>query len=64
MTGHAYCKLYLAKFILQSASWKVIGRSDLLLQNKFFDPSTLSMRKVDDGGKRERREINGGNSKH
>ena len=28
---------------------KVIGRSDQLLQNKFFDPSTPSMRKGRDG---------------
>ena len=28
------------------------GRSKQLLLNKFFDPSTPSMRKVDDGGKK------------
>ena len=28
---------------------KVIGRSEQLSQNKFFDPSTPSMRKIDDG---------------
>ena len=42
--------------------WKVVyplvfGRSRQLSLNKFFDPSTPSMRKGDDGG--EKREKNG-----
>ena len=32
---------------------KVFGRSKQLLLNKFFDPSTPSMRKVDDGEKKK-----------
>ena len=32
----------------------IFGRSCQLLPNKFFDPSTPSMRKVDDGEKREK----------
>ena len=39
--------------------WKVVypqvfGRSRHLLLNKFFDPSTPSMRKVDDGEKKRK----------
>ena len=32
---------------------KVFGHSKQLSLNKFFDPSTLSMRKVDDGEKKK-----------
>ena len=32
-----------------------MGHSKQLLLNKFFDPSTPSMRKVDDGEKRKKR---------
>ena len=35
--------------------WKVFGRSKQLLLNKFFDLSTLSMRKVDEGEKKKKR---------
>ena len=38
--------------------WKgvqVFGHSKQLSLNKFFDPSTPSMRKVDDGEKKEKR---------
>ena len=36
--------------------WKgVFGHSKQLPLNKFFDPSTPSMRKVDDGKKKERK---------
>ena len=43
--------------------WKgVIGCSRQLLPNKCFDPSTPSMRKVDDGEKKKTREKNGENS--
>ena len=31
---------------------RVFGFSPELLLNRFFDPSTTSMRKVDDGGKK------------
>ena len=41
---------------------KVIKRSDQLLQNKFFDPSTLSMRKGSNGWRENGRENNGENS--
>ena len=37
----------------------VVGRSKQLLLNKFFDPSTPSMRKVDNGGEK----MGGGNPK-
>ena len=43
---------------------KVIGRSDQLSLNKFFDPSTPSIREVDDEEKKKRKENNGGNSRH
>ena len=46
---------------------QVIGRSRQLLLNKFFDPSTPSMRKGRDGGekkKKNEKENNGGNSGH
>ena len=33
----------------------VFGRSKQLLLNKFFDPSTPSMRKVDDGEKKRKK---------
>ena len=33
---------------------QVIGRSRQLSLNKFFDPSTPSMRKVDDGEEKEK----------
>ena len=33
-----------------------LGRSRQLSLNKFFDPSTPSMRKVDDGEKRKKKE--------
>ena len=33
----------------------VLGRSRQLSLNKFFDPSTPSMRKVDDGEKRKKK---------
>ena len=33
---------------------QVFGRSRQLLQNKFFDPSTPSMRKGDDGEEKKR----------
>ena len=47
--------------------WKVVypqvfGRSRQLSLNKFLDPSIPSMRKVDDGEKRKKREKNGENS--
>ena len=42
----------------------VIGRSDQLSLNKFFDPSTPSMRKGDDGEKKRGEKNNGGNSGH
>ena len=43
----------------------VIGCSDQLLPNKFFDPSTPSMRNIDDGEKeKKKKENNGGNSGH
>ena len=35
---------------------QVLGRSRQLSLNKFLDPSTPSMRKVDDGEKKERKE--------
>ena len=35
----------------------VFGRSRQRSLNKFFDPSAPSMRKVDDGGKKERKKI-------
>ena len=35
----------------------VFGHSHQLLQNKFFDPSTPSMRKVDNGGKQAGAEL-------
>ena len=35
-----------------------LGRSKQLLLNKFFDPSTPSMRKVDDRGKKEKKKNN------
>ena len=34
--------------------WKVFGRSGQLSLNKFFDTSTPSMRKVDDGEKKKK----------
>ena len=34
---------------------KVFGCSKQLLLNKFFDPSTPSMRKLDDGEKKKKR---------
>ena len=34
---------------------QVIGPSDQLSLNKFFDPSTPSMRKVDDGGEKRKK---------
>ena len=34
---------------------QVFGRSKQLSQNKFFDPSTPSIRKVDDGEKKRRK---------
>ena len=37
---------------------KVLGRSRQLSLNKFFDPSTPSMRKVDDGEKKRKKENN------
>ena len=46
----------------------VIGHFKQLSLNKFFDPSTPSMRKIDDGEKKkkkeEKKEKNGGNSGH
>ena len=43
---------------------KVFGHFQPLLLNKFFDPSTPFMRKVDDGEKKQekKREKNGENS--
>ena len=38
---------------------KVIGRSDQLSLNKFFDPSTPSMRKGDEGEKKTGKKKNG-----
>ena len=35
---------------------QVLGRSRQLSLNKFFDPSTPSMRKVDDGEEKKRKE--------
>ena len=35
---------------------QVLGRSRQLSLNKFFDPSTPSMRKVDDGEEKEKKE--------
>ena len=56
---------------MADGAWKyvkpyVIDPSDQLLLNKFFDPSTPSMRKIDDGEerKRKKKENNGGNSGH
>ena len=46
---------------------EVIGHFKQLSLNKFFDPSTPSMRKVDDWKrkkKRKEKENNGGNSGH
>ena len=49
---------------------EVIGHFKPLLLNKFFDPSTLSMRKSRDGGEKwkkkkwNEKENNGGNSGH
>ena len=40
---------------------QVIGHSEQLLLNNFFDPSTPSMRKGDDGG--EKQEKKGGDGK-
>ena len=34
---------------------RYFGRSKQLLLNKFFDPSTSSMRKVDDGEKKKKK---------
>ena len=34
---------------------QIFGRSKQLSPNKFFDPSTPSMRKVDDGEKKKRK---------
>ena len=45
------------------ADW-VFGRSRQLSLNKFFDRSTPSMRKVDDGEKKKRKEKNGVFSGH
>ena len=42
----------------------VIGHFKQLLLNKFFDTSTPSMRKVDDGKEKEKKENNDGNSGH
>jgi hypothetical protein len=39
---------------------KVIGRSDQLSLNKFFDPSTPSIRKGRDGEKRRKNDGNSG----
>ena len=42
-----------------------IGRSEPLSPNKFLNPSTPSMRKIDDGEKKKKKkENNGGNSGH
>ena len=38
---------------------QVFGHSKQLSLNKFFDPSTPSMRKVDDGEKRKKKEKKG-----
>ena len=43
--------------ILYSRSSSVFWRSRQLLLNKFFDPSTPSMRKVDDEEKKEKVKI-------
>ena len=37
---------------------QVFGDSKQLLKNKFFDPSTPSMRKVDDGEKKKKEKEN------
>ena len=37
--------------------WKVFGRCKQLSQNKFFDPSTQSMRKGCSGGKKEKKRL-------
>ena len=42
----------------------VFGRSHQLLLNKFFDPCTPSMRKVDDGGEKIKKIRNHKNSGH
>ena len=42
---------------------KVFGRSKQLSLNKFFDPSTPSMRKGCDGGKKNRKKTGGKNGK-
>ena len=42
---------------------QVIGRSDQLTLNKFFDPSTPSMRKVDNGEKKKKRKEKNGENK-
>ena len=43
----------------------VIGHFEPLLLNKFFDPSTPSMRNIDDGEKKKKKKKNNcGNSGH
>ena len=43
----------MADGVWKGAYPQVLGHSKQLLLNKFFDPSTPSMRKVDDGEKKE-----------
>ena len=46
---------------------QIIGHFEQLQLNKFFDPSTPSMRKIDDGEKKkikEKKENNGENNGH
>ena len=53
---------------MADGAWKyvkpyVIDPSDQLLLNKFFDPSTLSMRKGRDGGEKMKKKIKKKNKK-
>ena len=57
----------MANVVWKVVQSQVIGRSDQLLLNNFFDPSTPSMRKGREGEERKKRkkeENNGGNSGH
>ena len=45
----------MAEGVWKSVYPQVFGRSRQLSLNKFFDPSTPSMRKARDGGKREKK---------
>ena len=49
----------MAEGVWKGAYPQVFGRSKQLLLNKFFDPSTPSMRKGRDGGKKTGEKKNG-----